>query len=76
MSTTNLPSPENWPWDFEKRRDNVGVWTMEQWEGYDQDALEMGAIFAQVAVEGIHVVAFYLYSLCLESVVAVDFFHI
>jgi len=40
MSTNNLPSPENWPWDFEKRRDNVGVWTMEQWEGYDQDALE------------------------------------
>jgi len=40
MSTNNLPNSENWPWDFNKRRDNVGVWTMEQWDRYDQDALE------------------------------------
>ncbi len=40
MSSGNLPSPENWPWDFEKRRSNVGVSIMEQWDGYDHDALK------------------------------------
>jgi|APHM01.1.fsa_nt_gi hypothetical protein len=40
MPRFGLPDPEEWPWDFEKRRDNVGVWTMTNWDGYDQDVLE------------------------------------
>lgn len=40
MSTQNLPDQKNWPWDFGKRRDNVGVWMLEGWDGYDQETLE------------------------------------
>jgi len=40
MSSEKLPDPDDWPWDFEERRGNAGVWIMEGWDGYDQDALE------------------------------------
>jgi hypothetical protein len=40
MSENQLPDPEDWPWEFETRRDNVGVWLLTGWDGYDQDALE------------------------------------
>ncbi|MCD2200931.1 hypothetical protein LPA44_13645 [Halobacterium sp. KA-4] len=40
MSRNQLPDQEDWPWDFEKRRDNVGVWLLTGWDGYDQETLE------------------------------------
>lgn len=38
MATRNVPNPETYRWDFEKRG-NVGVWFLEGWDAYTDEDL-------------------------------------